>query len=180
MTEHDSARPTPTRMCAACRERRPAKDLLRFARSDPPGGPARVDLRRRLPGRGLNLCPRQACVARALKRSLFRRGLHAPAPGDLPTTAALIVAAAQRELAALQPSGAPGSDARGSQPPATDRPRRPPTTPARAAREAWLRALIPEFTLTGAGGMTRRPAGQRRERSAATTRQARRPHGESQ
>lgn len=179
MTEHDSARPTPTRMCAACRERRPATDLLRFAPSDPPGGPARVDLRRRLGGRGLNLCPRRACLAKALKRSTFRRSLHAPAPGDLDTTARAIVAAARRELEALQLLGATPAVAPASVAPLT------PTDGAVGPlgvgpREAWLLALIPEFTLTGAGGMTRRPAAQRRDPRAATTRQARRPPSESQ
>jgi hypothetical protein len=48
------------------------------------GRGARVvcDPRRRLGGRGLNLCPSQACLRRAIKRGAFRRGLGVSADAE--------------------------------------------------------------------------------------------------
>lgn len=48
-------------------------DLLRLAARD---GEVVPDLRRRLPGRGVHLCPRPECVRRALKRRPFGRRLR--------------------------------------------------------------------------------------------------------
>ena len=64
----------PTRICVACRERRPVDELVRLvALSD------RVvpDLRRVLTGRGAHLCPSRGCLDRAVKRKSFKRALRA-------------------------------------------------------------------------------------------------------
>ena len=53
----------PIRTCLACGKRAPQGELLRLALTD---DKVRPDPRRRLPGRGVYLCPAPACLA-ALK-----------------------------------------------------------------------------------------------------------------
>ena len=55
----------PERTCVGCRRRRPKHELVRLART---GGDVRLDLSRRLPGRGAYVCPDPACVASASRR----------------------------------------------------------------------------------------------------------------
>ena len=74
MRINDDTRPGPWRVCAACRTRRPAAELIRFACR---GACVVVDLARREPGRGLHLCASSACLSRAVKKKIFRRNLRA-------------------------------------------------------------------------------------------------------
>jgi predicted RNA-binding protein YlxR (DUF448 family) len=48
--------------------------MLRFVRG--PEGQLVFDASRKLPGRGVNVCPRTSCVRRAVDRELFSRGLR--------------------------------------------------------------------------------------------------------
>lgn len=68
---------TPTRMCVACRTRKPGTTLLRFRRrSDghivPAHSPKRGD------GRSAYLCPSRSCYETAIKRRAFTRALAGP------------------------------------------------------------------------------------------------------
>jgi predicted RNA-binding protein YlxR (DUF448 family) len=63
----------PVRRCAACRTRRPKKELLRFARQS---YGIELDPEQRRPGRGGYCCPQPACVDRALRRGGLARTLR--------------------------------------------------------------------------------------------------------
>ena len=70
----------PERRCSACREQRPAHQLIRLVAS--PAGEVVPDLRRRAPGRAAYACPVLSCLERASKgaasRSLKRRVQKGP------------------------------------------------------------------------------------------------------
>lgn len=74
----------PVRTCVACRRARPQEELIRIAAG--PDAGARIDLHRRLGGRGAYVCPRSSCVAQALRTGALVRGLKLDAP--LPATLA--------------------------------------------------------------------------------------------
>lgn len=61
-----------TRMCVVTREVRPIGDLIRFVVS--PSGEVIVDLKRKLPGRGLWISASHAAVAEAVRRHQFSKG----------------------------------------------------------------------------------------------------------
>ncbi|HYR64026.1 MAG TPA: YlxR family protein [Actinomycetota bacterium] len=65
--------PGPVRRCAACRDRRPKQELLRFVRQ-----PHGVDLDpgQVSPGRGGYCCPDEACIEKALRRGGLARTLR--------------------------------------------------------------------------------------------------------
>ncbi len=75
----------PVRQCAACREHFPKKELLRIVRT--PDGRIETDDRGKLPGRGVYICRKEACLARALKQNALSRALGAEIP---PETAELL------------------------------------------------------------------------------------------
>ena len=61
----------PLRMCLGCREMKPKKELIRVVHG--PDGSVSVDLTGRKAGRGAYLCPREDCLARALKQKQIER-----------------------------------------------------------------------------------------------------------
>ena len=65
----------PERRCSACRENRPADQMIRLVAS--PAGELFADLRRRVPGRAAYACAERACLTGAARgaasRSLKRR-----------------------------------------------------------------------------------------------------------
>lgn len=62
------------RTCLGCRRVKAQGELVRFVSSD---GEVRVDFKRALPGRGVYLCPSEACVTGACKRKdAFSRALR--------------------------------------------------------------------------------------------------------
>ena len=73
MSPNDKPAGHPVRRCASCRTRREASHLVRLVASE--DGEVRVDLERRISGRGLNLCPSPDCFHDALRKNLFRRSL---------------------------------------------------------------------------------------------------------
>lgn len=169
MRIHDEAeRPAPVRACAACRTRRPAAELLRFV-----GRGARVvcDPRRRLGGRGLNLCASQACLRRAIKRGAFRRGLGTPAEPE-----ALLEEVAASLRAALDAALAGGRrpeqvaevaaltevwpTALGPLVEAGEAPLVRVVDERLSRRVSLLASAIHEFTFKGAGVMKRPPKGR--------------------
>lgn len=59
----------PQRTCSVCRVKSDKDDLIRVVRS-PDGRPV-VDVSKKLPGRGLYICPDEECIKRARKSGLL-------------------------------------------------------------------------------------------------------------
>ena len=66
----------PMRMCVACREMKPKKELLRVVRT--PEGEILPDESGRKNGRGAYLCRSEACLNKALKTRALERALESP------------------------------------------------------------------------------------------------------
>lgn len=66
---------TPMRMCVACRQMRPKKELCRVVRT--PEGEVRIDESGRANGRGAYLCRDTACLDKAAKSRALERALEA-------------------------------------------------------------------------------------------------------
>ena len=64
----------PMRMCAACRTKKPKKELVRVVRT--PEGEVLVDDTGRKNGRGVYLCRDNACLKKALKSHALERALE--------------------------------------------------------------------------------------------------------
>ena len=64
----------PIRQCVACREHREKPLLARVVRT--PEGAVVYDSRGKLPGRGANLCPSEACLEKAVKSHALSRALE--------------------------------------------------------------------------------------------------------
>lgn len=65
----------PVRMCIACREGRPKKELVRIVAGEQG---LCVDETGKAPGRGAYLCPNVDCLDRAVKIKAFERSLETP------------------------------------------------------------------------------------------------------
>ena len=66
----------PMRMCVACREMKPKKELIRVVRT--PEGEIVADETGRKNGRGAYLCRSEACLNKALKIRALDRALEQP------------------------------------------------------------------------------------------------------
>ena len=66
----------PMRMCVACREMKPKKELIRVVRT--PAGEIVADETGRRNGRGAYLCRAEACFNKALKTRALDRALEQP------------------------------------------------------------------------------------------------------
>jgi hypothetical protein len=66
----------PMRMCVACREMKPKKELIRVVRT--PEGDVIADETGRKNGRGAYLCRSEACLNKALKIRALDRALEQP------------------------------------------------------------------------------------------------------
>ncbi len=64
------------RMCVACREMKPKKELIRVVRT--PEGDVVADETGRKNGRGAYLCRSEACLNKALKTRALDRALEQP------------------------------------------------------------------------------------------------------
>ncbi|MGN0784562.1 MAG: RNase P modulator RnpM [Candidatus Aphodomorpha sp.] len=64
----------PMRMCVACREMRPKKELIRVVRT--PEGGVTLDRTGRANGRGAYLCDSVDCLSRAVKTRALERALE--------------------------------------------------------------------------------------------------------
>ena len=64
----------PMRMCVACREMRPKKELIRVVRT--PEGWVTLDRTGRANGRGAYLCDSVDCLSRAVKTRALERALE--------------------------------------------------------------------------------------------------------
>ncbi|MDO5022127.1 MAG: YlxR family protein [Eubacteriales bacterium] len=63
----------PMRMCVACRNMIPKKELIRIVRS--PEGEVSIDEKGKKSGRGAYLCKTKACIEKALKQKTLERAL---------------------------------------------------------------------------------------------------------
>ena len=64
----------PVRMCIACRQARPKKELIRVVRNK--DGVVSVDSTGKASGRGAYLCPDVACLEKAQKSKALSRALE--------------------------------------------------------------------------------------------------------
>ena len=69
------AKKIPMRMCVACREMTPKRELIRVVRS--PEGEISIDDRGKKNGRGAYVCNKIECIQNALKRKQLERALDA-------------------------------------------------------------------------------------------------------
>jgi predicted RNA-binding protein YlxR (DUF448 family) len=65
---------TAERTCIGCREVRPSNELVRLVLA--PDGNIVIDLDRRLPGRGANICPAFGCMEEAVRKDAFARAFR--------------------------------------------------------------------------------------------------------
>lgn len=69
----------PMRMCIACREGKPKKELVRIVAHE---GRLSADETGKAPGRGAYLCPQVECLDKARKIKAFNRALETPMSED--------------------------------------------------------------------------------------------------
>lgn len=171
------------RACAACRQRLPASELVRFAAV---GDKVIPDLRRRLGGRGVHVCPTPECLRQAVKRRAFQRGLRRPVVVDAAQLSAELGTRLFESLQAVLQGGrrsgavveatsecvepialralVQASEAAVGQ--GRDGPSVPSVIvrdPRLAALVAWLAVAASQFTITRVGGMNARPADRGRD-----------------
>ena len=70
----------PMRMCVACREMKPKKELVRVVRT--PEGQVLLDASGRANGRGAYLCGNPACLEKARKIRALERALEVSIDGE--------------------------------------------------------------------------------------------------
>ena len=70
----------PKRRCAACREQKDKKELLRIVRT--PEGMIMVDPTEKANGRGAYLCRNVLCLEKAQKTKALERSLKSAMPAD--------------------------------------------------------------------------------------------------
>lgn len=63
----------PVRMCVACREGKPKKELVRIVKNKQ--GEVTVDTTGKAQGRGAYICPDVACLEKAMKTKALNRAL---------------------------------------------------------------------------------------------------------
>jgi predicted RNA-binding protein YlxR (DUF448 family) len=81
----------PQRLCVACRQMRPKRDLVRVVRT--PAREVRVDPTGKASGRGAYVCPSGECAEVAVREGRLAHALEVPIP---PTVAEELLAAIRR------------------------------------------------------------------------------------
>ena len=71
----------PMRQCLGCREMKAKRELIRVVRS--PEGEISLDFRGKKPGRGADVCPSPACLAKARKSKALERAFSTPIPAEV-------------------------------------------------------------------------------------------------
>ena len=64
-------RKIPLRMCIACREEKPNREMLRIVKNA--AGEIKLDFSGKLPGRGAYICNNEACIKRLKKQKLLHK-----------------------------------------------------------------------------------------------------------
>ena len=75
------AKKIPVRMCVACREMKPKKEMLRVVR--PKGGDVFIDLTGKAAGRGAYVCNDPACIRKLKKGRLLNKVFSAEIPAEV-------------------------------------------------------------------------------------------------
>lgn len=81
-----------------CGEKKPKKELLRVVRT--PEGEILIDVKGKLSGRGVYICPKFGCLEKAKKAKRFERSLETAIPED-------VYASLEQSLKELVESGDP-------------------------------------------------------------------------
>ncbi len=71
----------PMRQCLGCREMHPKKELIRIVRS--PEGEVSLDSKGKASGRGAYICPKEACLKRAVKAKAIARAFEVEIPQEI-------------------------------------------------------------------------------------------------
>lgn len=71
----------PLRMCIACREEKPKKEMLRIVKNAE--GEIRLDFSGKLPGRGAYICDNAACIAKLKKYKLLHKNFSCDVPAEV-------------------------------------------------------------------------------------------------
>ena len=71
----------PIRLCVACRQPQPKKQLMRIVKS--PEGTLKLDTTGKAHGRGAYICPELACLDKAKKTKALERALDYPLTDEL-------------------------------------------------------------------------------------------------
>ena len=75
------AKKIPVRMCVACREMKPKKEMLRVVR--PKEGDVFIDLTGKVAGRGAYVCNDPACIRKLKKGRLLNKVFSAEIPAEV-------------------------------------------------------------------------------------------------
>ena len=75
------AKKIPVRMCVACREMKPKKEMLRVVR--PKEGDVFIDLTGKAAGRGAYVCNDPACIGKLKKGRLLNKVFSAEIPAEV-------------------------------------------------------------------------------------------------
>lgn len=76
----------PMRMCVACRKMYPQNELIRMVR-DNETGEVKLDMKKKLFGRGAYICPNSECIKKAEKKRGIERHFKCAVPKELYKTA---------------------------------------------------------------------------------------------
>ena len=71
----------PARMCIACREMKPKRDMLRIVKNAE--GEIKLDFSGKAPGRGAYICNNGECIAKLKKQKLLHKVFSADVPAEI-------------------------------------------------------------------------------------------------
>lgn len=76
-----SSKKIPMRMCTACREMKPKKELARIVKT--PENEIKLDLTGKLNGRGAYICKSEECLEKAIKTGAVSRAFSCEISSDV-------------------------------------------------------------------------------------------------
>lgn len=71
----------PLRMCVACREMKPKKDMLRIVKNAEGG--IFLDFKGKSPGRGAYICGNEECIKKCARHKLFNKIFECDVPQEI-------------------------------------------------------------------------------------------------
>lgn len=74
-------RKVPTRMCVACKQMKPKRELIRVVRVA--DGAVRVDPTSKIAGRGAYVCPTEQCAEAGVREGRLQHALEVPIPEEV-------------------------------------------------------------------------------------------------
>ncbi len=74
-------RKVPTRMCVACKQMKPKRELIRVVRVA--DGGVRVDPTSKIAGRGAYVCPTEQCAEAGVREGRLQHALEVPIPEEV-------------------------------------------------------------------------------------------------